>query len=167
MGTIDVLGMGESLYLHDGKNITFGVNDIFSIKPVDYLVCVDKKARFTQERLKWIEGSTPEKFFSQLWEWRTHPRFELIELQGFYPGNSVNLDANELPKSLFSPYVAVALAYRMFKPQKIRLFGVDMTTHKHLKNDRVRIQKHWLAMKRALRERGCIAEVYGNGLLAL
>ncbi len=165
MGIVDVLGIGESVYLHEGKNLTFGVNDIFSLKPVDYLVCVDRKARFTAERLRWIEGSTPKMFFSQLWEWSSHPKFELIELQGFYPGNFVNLDAAEIPKSCFSPYVAVALAWKMFRPKTIRLFGVDMRTHKQLRNDKVRIQKHWLAMKKALEGKGCKTEVFGQGIL--
>lgn len=164
--TVDILGLGESLELHTGDNTTFGVNDIWIKKPVDYLVCIDHKAAFTVDRLAYIESSRPRVLFSHLLEWEDHPCFELIELQNFYPGKMAYLDSSQLPKSCFSPYVAVGLAWQMFKPSKIRLFGVDLNNHKKLKKDKVRIQKHWLAMKRALEAKGCETEVSGNGYLS-
>ena len=162
---IDILGLGESLEFHTGDNITFGVNDICRVKNVDYLVCVDHKTAFNPERLNVIEQSDPIIFYSHLPEWRTHQRFELIKLQQFYPGKIANLDIQELPKSVFSPYVAVGLAWQKFAPEKIRLFGVDMDKHRQLKNSKPQIQKHWQAMVTALNQKGCRVEVFGTGLL--
>jgi len=163
---VDVLGMGESLSLYKPcGNITFGVNDIFSKQPVDYLVCVDKISAFAPERLMTIYGSDPIAFLSHLDEWSCKPNFFKIQLQKYYPKNIADLDTVEIPKSCFSPYVAIGLAYKMFKPEKIRIFGVDMTTHPHLSKQATRIKAHWLAMKKALSIKGCEVEVYGSGLL--
>jgi len=162
---VDVLGLGESLALHDGNNITVGVNDIFKVKPVDVLVCVDYKSSFTPERLKWIEEANDCAFFSHLDEWKSKPNFSKIELQTFYPKQVANLDIQQLPKSVFSPYVAVALAYKLFTPSLIRVFGVDMTNHQHLSKEKERIQKDWKALVIALRLKGCEVEVFGSGML--
>jgi hypothetical protein len=162
---VDVLGLGESLSLHDGNNITVGVNDIFKVKPVDVLVCVDFKTAFNPERLKWIEEANDCAFFSQLDEWKSKQNFNKIELQQFYPKQVANLDVPQLPKSVFSPYVAVALAYKLFTPSLIRVFGVDMTNHHNLTKQAERIQKDWKALVIALRLKGCEVEVYGAGLL--
>jgi len=162
---IDVLGLGESIKLHSGDNLTFGVNDIFKIKPVDYLVCVDRKANFTPERLKVIESSTPTGFISHLDEWKDQKNFYRIEIQQHYPNKRADLDCVKLPKSRFSPYIATALAWKMFKPEKIRLFGVDMNNHPNLTGQQDIIKKHWKHLVVALGLKGCEVEVFGDGIL--
>lgn len=162
--TVDILGLGPSVSLHSGDNITFGVNDIFRIKPVDYVVCVDGKNRFTPERLRVIEDCMPLVLFSQLEEWKTHPSYGQIKIQKSF-SERVDLNTAEIQKSIFSPYVAVGLAWRMFHPDTIRVFGVDMTDHKHLTKEKDRILKHWKALVLALNKKGCKVEVHGSGLL--
>jgi hypothetical protein len=162
---IDALGLGESLSLHEGNNLTFGVNDIFKVKPVDYLVCVDRISAFTPERLDVIKSSNPTAFISHLDEWQFMPNFYRIEVQRKFPESIADLDSVAIPKSVFSPYVAIALAYKMFKPERIRVFGVDMVSHPHLSHQAERILKHWKALKLALAYKGCEVEVFGDGIL--
>lgn len=165
--TVDILGLGESLALHSGNNPTFGVNDIFRVKPVDHLVCVDFKSAFSPERLKIIESSLTCQFYSHLDEWRTMPNFNKILLHQFDNGaNMANLDSEKISKSCFSPYVAIGLAWRIYKPEGIRIFGVDMVSHPHLGNQTEKIKRHWAEMKKALNNKGCKVEVFGNGLLS-
>jgi hypothetical protein len=164
---VDVLGLGESLALYDNAgDITFGVNDIFSKQKVDYLVCVDKMEAFTPERLETIKQSTGYcAFISHLDEWKFMPHYFKIEIQKPFPNVIADLDSVAIPKSCFSPYIAVGLAYKMFKPTIIRLFGVDMTSHPNLSKQTERIKKHWAAMVAALNAKGCEVEVYGSGVL--
>lgn len=164
---IDVLGLGESLSLFrpNKDNITFGVNDIFRYYPVDYLVCIDKPNRFNDERLKIIKQSAPIKFFSHLNEWDRQPNFELIKLQQQFPTRVCDLDLEKIPKSVFSPYVAIALAYKLFKPSLINIYGVDMVSHDNLSKYRDRIRTHFKYLKMALAKKGCQANVYGHGIL--
>ena len=164
--TVDVLGLGESITLHEGNNITVGVNDIFRIKPVNVLLCVDFKMAFTPERLSIIENSRGCEFYSHLDEWRTQPNFHKIKLQSNRPKTIANLDCDELPKSVFSPFVAVALAYKLYKPELIRVYGVDMTNHIHLTSQKKLIQENWKALKVALAMKDCLLQVNGNGILS-
>lgn len=160
---VDVLGLGESLSLYDySDNIRIGVNDICSKLIVDYVVCVDKKAAFTPERLKWIENARVLELFSQLDEWNTHPNFKKIELSKGYPSGLLTFDT--IPKSVFSPYIAVGLAWKLFEPEQIRVFGVDMVTHK-LNEQANRIISDWLWLKKTLNNKGCEVTVFGNGIL--
>lgn len=160
---VDVLGLGESLELYDNsENIRFGVNDICSKKVVDYLVCVDHKAAFTPERLKVIENSRVLSFFSHLDEWQTHPNFKKIELRKGYPSGLLTFET--IPKSVFSPYIAVGLAWKLFEPEHIRVFGVDMVTHK-LNEQASRIKSDWLWLKKTLNNKGCEVTVFGDGIL--
>ena len=126
---------------------------------------MDGKHRFTPERLKIIENSNPKGFISHLDEWKTQSNFYKIELQQFFPSKVADLDSVKLPKSRFSPYIAISLAWKMFKPETIRLFGVDMVTHPHLSNQYQDILKHWKALKLALGYKGCEVKVFGNGIL--
>jgi hypothetical protein len=163
--TVDILGLGESLQLYDfSDNVRFGVNDISSKVIVDYLVCVDFKKSFTDERLNVIKNTKCYTFYSQLDEWQTHPNFKKIKLADSYP-DQIGIDYSQgIPKSIFSPYVAVGLAWQIFEPKKIRLFGVDMVNH-NLNDRKDRIIRHWQIMKEFLTKQNCEIEVFGEGIL--
>jgi hypothetical protein len=162
INTVDVLGLGESLEDYDYANNTrVGVNDISSRLVVDYIVCVNGKNSFDADRLSIIEKSRCLGFYSHLDEWATHPNFSKIELQQNF---TADLDQKALPKSIFSPYIATALAYKLFAPDVIRVFGVDIINHKL--NDRAKqIKQHWCALVAELNRRNVEVKVYGQGLL--
>lgn len=161
---VDVFGIGESLSLYDyADNIRIGVNDICSRVRVDAVVCVDKKSAFTPERLKVIENSRCLGFFSQIKEWESHPKFKRIEL---ISGGTSGMDMNKgIYKSVFSPYVAIGVAYKYYKPEHIRIFGVDMVSHPNLFMMKDNILRDWENMKIALKSNNITFEVFGDGIL--
>jgi hypothetical protein len=171
MAKIAILGLGESLALYPPQahrfDMCIGVNDIWAQVPADYVVCVDHKIRFTPARLAVIEACTPLRFYSQLPEdWGTRPDFHHIELQPMYPNHLCQLDTPALPKSLCSPFVAAAIAYKLHGATSIELFGVDLLTHPLLKDDSLKsIVRHFGTLRVALAQRGVSLFAHGNGLL--
>jgi len=164
MGKIAVLGLGPSLKLFKG-GLSIGVNDIWSSYPADYVVCLDEKNRFTPERLKVIEECRPVKFFSQLNCWSSHPAYEKIELQHDYPNYECYLDLETIPKSLCSPFVAAAIAYKMWADE-INIYGVDLLNHPLLKESQVKkIKQHFENLQTALIQKGKRLIIHGDGVL--
>jgi len=166
MGKINVLGLGESLsfYIPDDSP-TIGVNDIWSKVQTDYIVCLDKRDKFSDERLKTIDESKPLKFFSQLEDWNNRPDYEIITLQPDYPKYKCQINLSSLPKSLCSPFVACALAYKM-GAKEIHVYGVDLINHPHLKAECCeRIKLHFRNLKIALIQNGCRLVIHGDGIL--
>ena len=164
--TIDILGLGGSVELFKhSDNITFGVNDIYRIFPVDFLVCIDSPNRFSPERLEIIKWSTPNAFISHRWEYRGRNDYMKIELME-RTGLPIDLDGDKINVSVFSPFVATIVAYKMFEPEVINLYGVDMTNHPHLSSKAEKIRSDWFPLKKALNERGVEVNVFGNGILA-
>lgn len=162
---IAILGLGPSLKLFRGKYVSIGVNDIWSYYKSDYVVCVDEKKRFNPDRLKVIEGSRPIKFFSQLADWNKQPGFELIKLQHDYPKYQCYLDFEDLPKSLCSPFVATAIAYKLGATE-IHIYGVDLINHPLLKSSQVeKIKQHFENLQVALLQKGKRFIIYGDGAL--
>jgi hypothetical protein len=167
MGQIVVLGIGLSLDLFKPNGeITIGVNDIWSKVPTDYVVCVDQKTAFTPTRLKTIEECKPIKFYSQFDVWQDRPDFEIIELQPYYPDYECQLNTKQLPKSLCSPFVACAIAFKYLGATEIHVYGVDLINHPHLnKKCCEKITTHFKHLKVALRMKGCELIVFGDGIL--
>ena len=81
-------------------------------------------------------------------------------------GLPIDLDGDKINVSVFSPFVATIVAYKMFEPEVINLYGVDMTNHPHLSAKAEKIRSDWFALKKALNERGVVVNVFGNGILA-
>ena len=137
---VDILGLGESigLFIPSG-NITFGVNDIYRIFPVDFLVVIDAPNRFTPERLEVIKWSTPNSFISHRHEYRGRNDYMKIDLWE-RTGLPIDLDGEKINVSVFSPYVATIVAYKMFEPEVINLYGVDMTNHPNLSSKAEKIR---------------------------
>jgi hypothetical protein len=166
VGEISVLGLGPSLELFKPDGISIGVNDIWSRIQTDYVVCLDKKERFTPERLSIIETSKPVKFYSQVDDWSHRSDFELIELQPYFPNYECQLNTKQLPKSLCSPFVACVIAYKYLGASEIHVFGVDLVNHPYLdKKSCERIKIHFKNLKIALRMRKCELVIYGDGIL--
>lgn len=170
MGKIAVLGLGESLklydYVMDEFMCTIGVNDIWRYHKTDYVVCLDEPERFTEDRLKYINSCKPKRFYTQVGSWADRADFWPIELQVDYPNYICQLDIKALPKSMCSPFVAAAIAYKYHGAKEIHLYGVDLTTHPHLHANTVdRIVKHFGTLKTALTQAGCKLVVHGDGRL--
>jgi hypothetical protein len=162
--TIDVLGTGESLHLYDySPNIRIGVNDIGRYVDVDYLVVLNSMDSFSDEKKEIIATTVCKKFYTQLDDWCFHESYTRITLQKSFPIGIADIESKELPKSIFSPYVAVALAYKS-GADRIRIFGVDMVNH-NLSDRKEQIKKHWQILKMALEIKGVKVKVFGNGIL--
>jgi hypothetical protein len=168
MGMVAVLGtggsIGEYLPIFD---YTIGVNDVWKYVKTNALVCLDYPKVFNAERLKVINESKPEYFFSQIVAWDTRPDFRKIDLIAGYLDHAVNLDQPGYYKSFCSPFVATQIAWRDFGATEIHLFGVDLTNHPHLdKMLCAKIQLHFVNLNRALTAKGCQLIVHGSGILA-
>ena len=173
MGQISVLGLGPSLSLYT-SGLAIGVNDIWSKVKTDYLVCVDTKDRFTSERLKTINESNPLKFYSifplkdkpEVTDWSDRPDFQRIELQPDFPKYVCQINIPQLPKSLCSPFVACAIAYKYLQATEINVYGVDLLNHPHLDRDSCdRIKLHFHNLKIALIQNNCQLIIHGDGIL--
>ena len=165
MAKVAVLGLGPSLELFDPAEFdcSIGVNDIWSKFHTNYIVCVDMPQRFTPERLKTIEESHPIKFYSQLDYWQNRQDFERINLLPYYPEYVCQLDTPALPKSLCSPFIATAIAYKYLEATEIHLFGVDMDNHPNLKGKTLeKIKLHFTLLKQELAGRGVKLIIHGN-----
>ena len=130
---INVIGLGNSAHRYNGKGISIGVNDCWSIHPCDYVVCVDKPERFNDEpdRLVTIKASKPILFFSHLDEWMFMNGFIQMNLAS-HRGDLSEIDT-KYPYSISSSYCAVGIAYKLGAKQ-IDIYGVDMNDHKTIKD---------------------------------
>lgn len=73
MNEVSIIGCGETASQWDGKGISIGVNDCWRFgKPTDYLVVVNTKKQFNQDRLDWILRSQPSILFTHSSEWLEH-----------------------------------------------------------------------------------------------
>ena len=160
---IDVLGLGKSIleYKNNGCQ-TIGVNDIYRYHKTDYVLCVDYPKRFNEERLNFIKGSTPKKFYSQLvtngkrqgWDFMIN--FEKIELT-----SKLDLsNRNKISHSNNSAFVATVLAFHLGATE-IVLCGVDFVGHKHLSQQRMlqRAMNDFKKLKEELEKKDVIISV--------
>lgn len=165
---IDVLGLGESLnrFTNTG-NITVGVNDIFKHHPVDYLCIVDLPNKFTKERLHTILLSTPQKFFTQLPEWRQLvTNYQQVKF-AHGRGNLTDLNKKELIcYSNNSTFVACVIAFKL-GAKEIYLYGADFNTHPNFSvNSLNRVEKDFSDLYKALLTFGCTLYVTKESALS-
>lgn len=126
--TIIVCGCGTSLSeLKNPQNfITIGVNDVGRLFDPDYLVVLNPRNQFKQDRFQYVQNSRAKALFSQLNLGIRHPnivRFKLGQRSG-----TDCADMSSLPFTRNSPYVALCLAIYM-GAKHIGLIGVDFTEH--------------------------------------
>lgn len=165
---VAVIGLGDSLkeYKPGGYELSIGVNDVWRYIKTEALVVLDYPKVFTPERLNVINKSTPNDFFSQIVVWDVRSDFRKIDIIPGYPDREVNLNIAGFYKSFCSPFVAVQIAYKIYKAQEIHLFGVDLVNHPHLDfNLCQKIKLHFKNLRRALSVKGCQVIIHGNGIL--
>lgn len=163
------MGTGPSIHEFDpeGFDWSIGVNDIWKIYHSDDLVVLNSPKEFAPDRLRIIQDSTPNKFFSQMVIWDTRPDFVKIFLLAGYPDRICTLSLfGGYEKSYCSPFVACQIAFKYYAAQEIHLFGVDMTAHPRL--DRplcAKIKVHFQNLQAALIQKHSKIIVHGDGIL--
>jgi hypothetical protein len=165
---VAVLGLGSSLaeFQPEEFELSIGVNDIWRKVKTDVVVCLNHPKEFTYERLAIINACTPKVFYSQMVVWDTRPDFKKIDILPGYPNNFCSVDLHGYFKSVFSPYLAIQIAYKVYHATEIHLFGCDMTNHPVLHGDLIDdIKKHFINLKAALTAKNCEIIVHGNGIL--
>jgi hypothetical protein len=159
---INVLALGETLNLYKkDSDITFGVNDIWGRVHVDNIVCVDPQINFSVERMQIIWQSEPKKFYTHLPEWSFMKGYERIKLR---TDNIVDFKGDAIPVSIVSPYVAVCLAYKLYEPETITLYGVDLVNHPKLQSRTSRVKEDFRRLFEYLIFKNCkiqLASKYG------
>lgn len=123
--SIVVCGCGPSLReltIHDDI-VTIGVNDVGRLFDPTYLVVVNPRNQFKEDRFRYVESSNAQALFTQLELGRVRPPVVRFKL-GRYGG--VDIDGDSLHYTQNSPYVAVCLAAYM-GARRIGLIGVDFT----------------------------------------
>jgi len=170
MGIIAIVGLGPSKHLFKNDltkfDKTIGVNDIWRFHETDVIVCLDHPTGFTPDRLKVINNSKPEAFYSQAVIWDTRDDFVQIKIRQGYPESICILEPYLMAKSYFSPFVACQVGFWYYGATELHLFGIDMTNHPHLNGDLCRkLKGHFRHLKTALGAKGCQVIVHGNGIL--
>lgn len=168
MDKIAILGLGCSLSEYDPKEFDFsiGVNDVWRYHKVNALVCLNNAKEFTPDRLKVINESTPDVFYSQLVAWDVRKDFKKINLLTYYPDQICNIDLPAFNKSYTSVFVAAQIGFKFYNATELHIFGCDLTNHPHL--DSVycaKIKLHFTNLKAALLAKDCKLIVHGSGIL--
>jgi len=104
--------------------LTIGVNDFSRKFHPDYLVVVNDKASFEEDRWYWIEHSRSPYVFTHLKNLQVGDERRVLISLGRYGGTE--LDLPTVPYTSNSPYVATAIAHHL-GATKIGLIGVDFT----------------------------------------
>lgn len=121
---IIVCGCGTTATLAPvGQNIIIGVNDIGRLFTPNYLVVLNDKHSFNQDRWSWIQTSAAEYCFTQFANLDTKSKKIQLKL-GKYGEPIIN--ENMVGYTSNSPYVACVIAAFM-GATKIGLLGVDFT----------------------------------------
>jgi len=158
---IVVCGCGQSLreLASPGQHVTIGVNDVGRLFDPTYLVVVNPRSQFVQDRFRYVEGSKAQALFTQLDLGRVGAPVVRFRL-GQYGGTEIG-GADTLHYTQNSPYVAVCLAAYM-GARRIGLIGVDLTddhffarTGRHALTGRLReIDAQYGRLAEALSRRG-------------
>jgi hypothetical protein len=121
-----VCGCGESLndFTSPERYITIGVNDVGRKFQPNYLVVVNPRHQFSDDRFRYVETSQAEYIFTQLdlnLKWQNVVKFRLGNFGGtdFFNPDCLDYTNN-------SPYIALCLAILM-GAKRIGLIGVDFT----------------------------------------
>jgi hypothetical protein len=99
-------------------------------------------------------------------DWAERPDVQHVELQYEYPNYVCQLNIPAVPKSLCSPFVAAAIAFKYHSASEIHVFGVDLVDHPTLKDKQCdRIKQHFTTLRAALLQGGCALVIHGDGIL--
>lgn len=124
--SIVVCGCGASLndLARPERFITIGVNDVGRKFEPNYLVVVNPKNQFSDDRFKFVENSKASYLFTQLELGVEHKNVVKFRLGAF--GGTDFGSENVLHYTNNSPYIAVCLAILM-GVKRVGLIGVDFT----------------------------------------
>ena len=124
--TIVVCGCGESLneLTEPERFVTIGVNDVGRKFQPDYLVVVNPRDQFSDDRFRYVENSKADYVFTQLDLGLMRDNVVTFNL-GTNGGTDLS-DPNVLHYTQNSPYVALCLAVYL-GATRIGLIGVDFT----------------------------------------
>lgn len=160
-GSLVVCGCGNSLksLKRPGRFLTVGVNDVGRLFTPRYLVVINHRNQFGDERFDYVEDVGAEYVFTQLELGLARPDVVKFRL-GEYAGVDF-ADPEVLHYTQNSPYVALCLAAHM-GASRIGLIGVDFTadhffarTGEHnLSWQLPAIDEEYRQLGDALRERG-------------
>ncbi|RSL18000.1 glycosyl transferase family 2 [Edaphobacter aggregans] len=122
--TILVCGCGSSLsdIVSPDRFITIGVNDVGRLFQPDYLVVLNPRQQFHNDRFQFVEQSRARAIFTQLNLGILHPHIVRFRLGKF--GGVDFSDHSCLHYTRNSPYLAMCLAIHM-GATRIGLIGVD------------------------------------------
>lgn len=125
-----VLGLGESIKdFKEYEGYRIGVNDIYRHTYCDRVIVVNNFAKLP-ERKYYIDSCRPlDGLWSHLSCWQFHPEYRKLSFQawnGVYKSKTVF-------SSKSSPFVALTMACSLGFTE-IVLWGVDMNTHKDIKD---------------------------------
>jgi hypothetical protein len=159
--TILVCGCGSSLseIVAPDRFITIGVNDVGRLFQPDYLVVLNPRQQFQDNRFRFVEESRASAIFTQLDLGIRHPHIVRFRLGKF--GGVGFADPTTLNYTRNSPYLALCLAVHL-GARKIGLIGVDFTDHhffaatgRHaLSTGFAQIDREYRALYNACSERG-------------
>jgi glycosyltransferase involved in cell wall biosynthesis/SAM-dependent methyltransferase len=123
-----VCGCGRSLteLTDPARFLTIGVNDVGRLFDPTYLVVVNPRSQFRDDRFRYVEESGARALFTQLDLGRVRPPVVRFRL-GRYGGTELG-EGDTLHYTQNSPYVAVCLA-GYIGATRIGLIGVDLTDH--------------------------------------
>ena len=144
---VAILGLGPSLkdYKESSNyDIVIGVNDIAKHHTVDYLLVVDPAKKFTEDRLQTIRNSKPRKGLitsSPLAD--DYKEFNPIIIKEPFKKmvrSSVQDDRIDnawiFPTSRTSTFAGIIYAFRYLHATYIKVYGMDLTNHKNIKQDK-------------------------------
>lgn len=122
--TLIVCGCGKSLYDFDlfHEFVTVGVNDVGRHIRPNYLLVLNAKEQFLDDRFSYVESSRADAVFTQLDLDLSHPNVINMPL-GIYEGTAITQNPG-IHYTKNSPYAAVNLAVYM-GARSIGLIGVD------------------------------------------
>lgn len=121
-----VVGCGESAVEADKVSdcIVIGVNDIDRLLAPDYLLVVNARAAFKEDRWAWVDKTRSKYIFSHLPDLPV-PKSKLVTFRlGKYRQPTLGKDSIDYSNN--SPYMACILAYYM-GASKVGVLGVDFT----------------------------------------
>lgn len=170
MGKIAILGLGESLSLFKKEDFDYaiGVNDIWRKVKTDAVVVLNQESAFNPDRLKWIKECEPKIFYSQIVNWDFKPGFFKIDFFPGYPEKYISLHEKKMYKSIFSPFVAIQIAYKYHNATEIHVFGVDFVNHPIIKGELLNhVKRHFANLVAELKKYNVPVVVHGSGILTI
>jgi hypothetical protein len=133
-----VIGCGSTALNWNGEGFSIGCNDCWRFgHPTNHLLLINSPSVFAPDRLKIIQDSCPDVFWSHVKSWEKRPDYKFI-------GPMVAFHKRFTPGHIYfsnsSPFTAVTLAYKLGYRQFI-LWGVDFMNHKSINQENGTLHK--------------------------